>query len=144
MLEKVQGFVSGSLGHFVNSFTWPSVLPAEITASLSLCSLTRLPWLFSHCSSNRSPMWNELLESTWDEFGHFSKTCEMGVRHFQWKADGLLVHYDIEWIHLGDAHLICWYSFPPIVAKWTRPKFKTNVFILFFYCPRLRTYLRNQ
>ncbi len=30
----------------------------------------------------------------------------------------------------GDAHLICWYAFPPIVAKWTRPKFKTSVFIL--------------
>ena len=39
------------------------------------------------------------------------------------------------WQCKGQGHLICWYAFPPIVAKWTRPKLKTTIIILFFYCP---------
>ena len=46
-------------------------------------------------------------------------------------------------IKLGQGHLICWYTFPPIVAKWTRPKLKNTTIILFFIGPRLMPYLWN-
>ncbi len=61
----------------------------------------------------------------------------------QTKAGGLTTTSSC-FIILGDAHLICWYAFPPIVAKWSRPTFKTNVFVLLFIAFLLWTYLRNQ
>ena len=40
----------------------------------------------------------------------------------------------IRWV-LGQGYLIFRYAFPPIVAKWTRPKEKSENFILFFIAP---------
>ena len=38
---------------------------------------------------------------------------------------------------LGHGYLIYCYIFPPIGAKWARPKFKNTIFILFFLASRL-------
>ncbi len=87
---------------------------------------------------------NQSLESVGEEEGKnrlVRHTCPTGMKWFYVQSDNYQTLCKSLWDtnmntdSLGQGHLICWYAFLSIVAKWTWPKFKTNVFILCFYCP---------